>query len=50
MRKLVLTFSRKFWFFFAGVLFFTAFFSILRDETGNRRPDDSDPRRARPQP
>lgn len=29
MRKLVLTFSRKFWFFFAGVLFFTAFFSIL---------------------
>jgi hypothetical protein len=29
MHKLVLTFSRKFWFFFAGILFFTAFFSIL---------------------
>jgi branched-chain amino acid transport system permease protein len=29
MHKLVLTFSRKFWFFFAAVLFFTAFFSIL---------------------
>ncbi len=29
MRKWVLTFSRKFWFFFAGVLVFTAFFSIL---------------------
>jgi len=31
MRKLVLTFSRKFWFFFAGVLVFTAFFSILAE-------------------
>ncbi len=31
MRKLVFTFSRKFWFFFAGVLVFTAFFSILVD-------------------
>jgi hypothetical protein len=29
MHKAVRVFARKFWFFFAGMLFFTAFFSIL---------------------
>lgn len=31
MHKAVNVFARKFWFFFAGMLFFTAFFSILLD-------------------